>query len=386
MCSQRLERITPVLQRYINDKKLAGMVALVARHGHPVYFKNFGYAHIERGRLMQPDTIFRIYSMTKPITSVAVMMLLEEGRLHLDTPLSEFAPCFKDCKVLIQAAGSGRLEPLKREITLHHLLTHTAGLGYNYDPNAYIDSLFRKYIHRHDATAANTSYEDLMRTIASIPLVFQPGEGWRYSIASEVLSYIVQTVSAQPFGTFLKERIFEPLGMNDTAFTIASDKISRFAANYGLAEDGGLKVIDDPENSVFSLVPLAPSGSGGLISTAPDYLRFCQMMLNKGELDGQRLLGRKTVEYMTLNHLPGNGRIDDPSQGFGIGFSVLLEPSLSSTLGSAGTYRWGGVAGTRFWIDLQEDLIGILMLQFIPNDFYPVDKTFQNLVYQAIIK
>lgn len=385
LSSGRLERIEPVLQRYINDKKLAGMVALIARRGQPVYCKSLGYAHREAGLLMQPDTIFRIYSMSKPITSVAVMMLVEEGLLRLDSPLYEFAPCFKDCQVLVSQNGQNHLEPLKRDIHIHHLLTHTSGLGYNYDPLSYIDGLFRQRIPRHNAAAATISFEDLMRAIASIPLVYQPGESWRYSIASDVLGYVVETVSGQAFGAFLQERIFEPLGMTDTAFTITPEKVRRFAANYGPAEDGSLKVIDDPFNSVYSLVPKAPSGSGGLISSAPDYFRFCQMLLNKGELHGQRLLSRKTVEYMTLNHLPGGLRIDEEGQGFGLGFSVLVEPVLSSTLGSAGTYRWGGAANTRFWVDPQEELIGLLMLQYMPNGVYPVDKTFQNLVYQAII-
>lgn len=381
---QRLGRIKPILQGYVDEKKLAGMVALVARHGRQAYFEAIGQADVERNQAMKTDTIFRIYSMTKPITSTAIMMLLEEGRLHIDTPLSYFAPWFKGCKVLANVNGKTSLEPMQNEITLRHLLTHSAGLSYGSDENLSIDTLYHERIWNAGGFYG-LSFEEIMRTIASIPLVYQPGSAWRYSMATDVLGYVVEQVSGKSFATFLKERILDPLGMVDTAFKVATEKAQRFAANYGPDEKGVLTVIDDPATSLYLKEPLSPSGGGGLVSTATDYLRFCQMMLNKGQLDGVRLLGRKTVEWMTMNHLPENGRIDEPGFGFGLGFSVLLDSAAFGTMGSVGLYRWGGAANTKFWIDPQEDLIGILMLQFMPNNTYPVGKDFLNLVYQAIV-
>jgi CubicO group peptidase (beta-lactamase class C family) len=385
MSSERLDRITPVLQRYVDEQKLAGFVALAARRGHMVYFEPVGYANLETGKTMQPDTLFRIYSMSKPITSAAVMMLLEEGLFHINTPVSEFAPWFKDCQVLVEYNGEMVLEPVQNEINIRHLLTHSAGLSYGFEDNHYIDSLYRERMWKMEETNPNPTFEEFISPIASIPLAFQPGSAWRYSMATDVLGYVVEQASGKPFEIFLKERIFEPLGMVDTGFVVPPEKVDRFAVNYGPAEDGGLKVVDNPATSHYLKAPTAPSGGGGLVSTAPDYLRFCQMMLNKGQLEGVRLLGRKTVEWMTRNHLPNDGRIDDPTQGFGLGFSILLEPALHPMLGSKGMYRWGGAANTKFWIDPEEQLIGILMLQLMPSDKYPVEQDYQNLVYQALV-
>jgi CubicO group peptidase (beta-lactamase class C family) len=270
-------------------------------------------------------------------------------------------------------------------------LTHTSGLSYGFEDNHYIDLLYRDRMGKLTETNPNVPFDEYIRTLAAIPLVFQPGTAWRYSLATDVLGYIVQQASGIPFETFLGERIFEPLGMVDTGFYVPAGKIDRFSVNYTPVQGGGLEMVDDSatgnfatDGSYFSK-PNAPSGGGGLVSTAPDYLRFCQMLLNQGELEGVRLLGRKTVEWMTINHLPDNGHIDDPALGFGLGFAVLIDPALYSKMGSKGLYCWGGAANTKFWIDPQEQLIGILMLQCMPDGVFPVEQDFQNLVYQAII-
>jgi CubicO group peptidase (beta-lactamase class C family) len=391
LSSERLGRIAPFLQYYVDKQKLAGFVVLVARGGQTVYFKTIGLADINAGKPMQPNTIFRIFSMSKPITSVAIMMLVEEGRFHINTPVSDFAPWFKDCKVLVNRKGKMVLEALQSEITIHHLLTHTAGLSLGFEENHLIDSIYRDRMGKLKEANPDVPFDEFIRTIATIPLVFQPGTSWRYSMATDVLGYVVQQASGKPFETFLRERIFEPLGMVDTGFSVPTDKINRFAVNYTAVPGGGLKIVDDSAtgsfltNGSYLIKPTTPSGGGGLVSTTPDYLRFCQMLLHLGELDGVRLLGRKTVEWMTINHLPNNGHIDDPALGFGLGFAVLIDPALYSKMGSKGLYCWGGAANTKFWIDPHEQLIGILMLQCMPDGVFPVEQDFQNLVYQAII-
>ena len=335
---------------------------------------------------MQLDTIFRIYSMTKPITSTAVLMLMEEGRLRLADPIAQYIPGFKDVKVLDNAPGSGvRQVSADRPITIRDLLTHTAGLSYGFD-DVYIDELYRKHIWGPMETNPDLTLADWIGELAKLPLASQPGTRFRYSVATDVLGYLVQVISGMPFETFLKQRIFEPLGMIDTDFWVPPQKVERFAANYGPDAEAGLKVIDPPATSHYTRPSKAPSGGGGLVSTTGDYLRFAQMLLNKGELDGVRLLGRKTVELMTTNHLPdGVFSFDDPSAGFGLGVSVLLNLGKSQTLGSVGNFGWGGAANTNFWVDPKEELLGILMLQFMPSDTYPVVADFRNLTYQALI-
>jgi CubicO group peptidase (beta-lactamase class C family) len=352
-----------------------------------VYSECFGMMDIEANKPMQFDTLFRIYSMTKPITSVAVMMLYEEGHFQLSDPISRFIPGFEDVKVLVKETESGlELANLEREITIWHLLTHTSGLSYGFDENDPVDKMCQKRIWRMLEQKPDTTLEQMVQELAWLPLAHQPGSAWRYSMATDVLGYLVQVVSGMPFGDFLKQRVFEPLGMVDTDFYVPQDKIERFAANYGPGEKGGLKVIDAPATSQFAKPTHHPSGGGGLVSTASDYVRFAQMLLNKGELDGVRLLGRKTIELMTMNHLPDEFRpFEDPSRGFGLGVGVLTDVARSQTLGSVGTYGWGGAANTIFWIDPQEELIGLLMLQFMPNNTYPVVPDFRVSVYQSIV-
>lgn len=384
--SQRLARIYTTMQRYVEERKFAGIVTLIARRGEVVHFDQVGMADIEAGEPMAADTIFRIYSMTKPITSVAALMLFEEARFRLTDPVAQYIPVFGDVKVLDHAAGTGgRLVAPARPITIRDLFTHTAGLSYGFDEN-HIDSLYRKHVWGPEIPNQERTLDEFVTTIVAQPLAFQPGTRFRYSVATDVLGYLVQVISGLPFDVFLRERIFGPLGMVDTDFHVPPEKLDRFAANYGPDKQGGLKVIDAPATSHYAHPSSAPSGGGGLVSTTGDYLRFAQMLLNRGELDGVRLLGRKTVDLMTTNHLPqGVHPFDDPAFGFGLGVNVLLDLGKAQTLGSVGNFGWGGAANTNFWVDPKEQLLGILMAQFMPNNTYPATADFRILAYQALV-
>lgn len=381
--SERLDRIGTVMQRYLDEGKLAGIVTLVARRGRVVHFARFGYQDIEAGKPMEFDTIFRIYSMTKPITSVALMMLFEQGLVRLADPVSRFIPEFKDIKVL---GPNGQLLDPVREVTIHDLLTHTSGLSYGdfEDPSpgeAYAQS---NLFFRSDITN-----QELVRGLAALPLLFQPGTMWHYSAATDVLGHVIELISDMSLGDFFKQKIFDPLGMVDTAFRVPAEKVARFATLYGLTEDDPLGLIgDDIGGDYFN--PRLESGGGGLVSTAADYLRFAQMVLNKGELDGVRLLAPKTVELMTTNHLPPALlpmvlSEPMPGLGFGLGFSVLMDLAQAGIIGSVGSHGWGGWATTRFWVDPQEQLVGIFLTQYIPSDTYLVADDFRTLVYQALV-
>jgi CubicO group peptidase (beta-lactamase class C family) len=386
--NQRLARIGAAMDAYVAAEKLAGVVSLVARRGEIVHFHACGDAVRETHAPMQAETIFRIYSMTKPITSVAVLMLMEEGRLRLADPVAAYIPAFQDVKVLDTSLDTGvRYTAPVRPPTIRDLLTHTAGLSYGFDDGVYIDQLYQQQVWSYwEQHPTDVSLDWLVDAIGKLPLASQPGTKFRYSMSTDVLGSIVQIVAGQPFDHFLQERIFQPLGMVDTDFFVPAEKLPRFAATYGPGKQGGLKLVDGVETSTYTRPARCPLGGAGLVATIGDYLRFAQMLLNRGELDGVRLLGRKSVELMTANHLPpGVHPFDDPAAGFGLGVSVLTELGQSSVLGSVGNYGWGGAANTNFWVDPQEGLIGILMLQYMPSDTYPVVSDFRNLVYQALI-
>ncbi|MBU6348781.1 MAG: beta-lactamase family protein [Chloroflexi bacterium] len=386
--SQRLARIDAVLDAYVAEEKIAGVVSLVARNGQIVHLHHAGMAVRESNTPMQADTIFRIYSMTKPITSVAVLMLMEEGRLRLSDPVAAYLPAFQNVKVLDTSLDTGvRSVTPARPPTVHDLLTHTAGLSYGFDAAVYIDQLYQQRVWEPwRQNPAALSLNGLMEILASLPLAHHPGSKYRYSMATDVLGGIVQAVAGEPFDHFLHERILQPLGMVDTAFYVPAEKCGRFAATYGPGEQGGLKLLDGTQTGHYLQPATCPFGGSGLVSTAGDYLRFAQMLLNRGELDGVRLLGRKTVELMTTNGLPpGLHPFDDSASGFGLGVSVLMDLGRSAALGSVGNYGWGGAANTNFWVDPQEQIVGLLMLQYMPSDTYPVVADFRNQVYQALV-
>jgi CubicO group peptidase (beta-lactamase class C family) len=387
--SSRLQRINARMQSYIDQEKLAGMVTLVARRGQIIHFECHGQRDREAARPMEQDTIFRIYSMTKPITTVAAMMLFEEGRFRLNDPVSHYIPAFANTPVYVRSGPDGfELAQQERPMTIHDLMVHTSGLTYGFLQELPVDEMYQK-AKLLDTRDYGRSLAEQVKALAEVPLAAQPGSTWRYSVSTDVLGYLIECLTDQPLGDFFAEHIFAPLGMVDTAFHVHAEKVDRLATVYGPAEEGGLKVVDQADESPFTRPPGFGSGGGGLVSTTMDYYRFCQMMLNGGELDGNRLLGRKTVELMTMNHLPPAllpARLGQPmpGSGFGLGFSVLMDVAAKQLLGSVGSYSWGGAANTTFWIDPKEELVGILMIQFMPPGTYPVNEDFHNLVYQAI--
>ena len=392
LSSERLERVDRWMERLVEERKLAGVLTMVARRGHTVWLRTRGMADLARGRPMAPDSIFRIYSMTKPLTSVAIMMLYEEGRFQLDDPITRFLPCFQNMRVHSGGGGSESSVPAERDITFRDLLTHTSGLTYGFMESTPVDAMYRD--QGVDFQTSEQSLGEVVERAAALPLLAQPGAEWNYSIGTDVLGHLVAVISGRPFEDFLRERVIAPLGMEDTDFHVAPEKLTRFAANYARGEGGGLKLIDDPQESRYRMPRRLCSGGGGLVSTASDYMRFCRFMLNKGELDGVRLLGRKTVELMTMNHLQGD--MADMGQprfsespyagiGFGLGFSIMLDPAKAQILGTTGEYAWGCAASTAFWIDPAEDMAVILLTQLMPSSTYPIRRELRVLAYQAIV-
>ncbi len=392
LSSQRLERIRPALQDLIDAKKAPGFQVAIARHGKTAYWDSLGLRDVEAGLPIENDTIFRIYSMSKPITTTALMMLFEEGRVLMQTPVSDYIPSFKDLKVYAGLVdGKMTYEPIKREITIIDLALHTAGLGYGLFTDSPVEDLYRQSgIFNQAAITFQLPLSEAIRRISELPLANQPGQRWRYSIAIDVIGYLIQLISGKPFDVFLKERIFDPLGMVDTGFYVSAKNISRLATLYEPDSKGMIKVIDRAEGSPFTNVNATPSGGGGLVSTTSDYLRFDQMMLNGGELDGVHILGPRTVEKTHRNHLPtallpiNGGGVDFPGIGFGPGFGININEGASNFAASEGTFYWGGAASTFAYIDPREELVGVLMTQVI-NNTVPFDQIFRQLVSQAIL-
>jgi len=378
------------MDRLVDDGRLAGLSVLVSRRGRLAYERHAGLADIARGLPMAADSILRIYSMTKPLTSVALMMLYEDGLFQLDDPISGALPYFKHMHVY---AGEGREPvPAEREITYRDLLTHTSGLTYGFMNATPVDAMYRD--QGVDFQTSPKTLAEVVEHAATLPLLAQPGAAWNYSIAIDVLGHLVAVHSGQSFERFLHNRVIAPLGMADTAFHVPPDKLARFAANYARGEDGRATLLDDPATSLFAAPRAIASGGGGLVGTGRDYLRFCRMMLNHGTLDGERLLGRKTVELMTANHLGGDmasmgqARFSESNYtgiGFGLGFSVMLDPARAQILGSPGEYAWGGAASTGFWADPAEDMAVIMMTQLTPSSTYLIRRELRVLTYQAIV-
>ncbi len=396
---ERLARIRPAMERHIAKDKLAGVVTLLARGGQVVHFEAIGGLERDGGEPMGTDAIFRLYSMTKPITCVALMTLYEQGHFQLLDPVSKFIPAFDDLKVAVE---DGSDVDLNEPVTIRHLLTHTAGLTYSFWEYGAVEARYRAARVSADQTLA-----DFVTDLLKLPLAFQPGTAWRYSFAHDVVARLVEVISGQAFDDYLREHIFEPLGMVDTGFHVPPDKHHRFASMFGSGEllspdITGTQLFDDleagkngriagPLDSLESSPHKVLRGGHGLVSTAMDYLRFCSMMLNGGELDGQRVLGRKTVELMTTNHIAPallpleEGGLDKPGFGYGLGFGVLMDVGQSGTIGSNGEFYWSGAASTSFWIDPSEQFIGIQLAQFQPMSNFPNAEDFKVAAYQAII-
>ena len=383
-----------IKSRYVDTGKIPGALILVARRDEVAHLSTAGFADIERKKPLREDTVFRLYSMTKPITSVAFMTLVEQGFIALDDPVHRVIPEWENLAVY----EGGFMETFRsrrpdRPMLMIDLLRHTSGLTYGFQQVSNVDAAYRK-LQVGDRQQETYSLEDMIRQLAGLPLEFSPGTAWNYSVSTDVLGYLIGKISGQPIDEFLREHIFKPLKMTDTAFHVRSDNESRFAACYSVTPTGRMMLSDDPERSMYLKPPGLFSGGGGLVSTATDYLRFCRMLLNGGTLDKVQILSPKTIALMTLNHLPGGKDLPALSRslfsevtyqgvGFGLGFANTLDTAKTMLPGSAGDYFWGGAASTYFWIDPAEELITIFMMQLLPSTTYPIRRELRTLVYSA---
>jgi CubicO group peptidase (beta-lactamase class C family) len=392
--SARLKRLDDYMAKVVSDGRVAGMTTLLARHDKLVEFKTYGEASLAKGTPMAKDEIFRLYSMTKPITGVAMMILFEEGKWSLDDPISKFVPEFKNLQVMtVDESGDVSLAPANRPPTMRELMSHTAGFGYGLGEASVVDRLYRK-----EQVLGSTGLKQMIERTAKIPLKFQPGTDWAYSNAVDIQGYIVEKISGEPFGQFLKEHIFTPLKMPDTAFQVAPANVGRFAAVY-VGDPATGKIIEPKTLFGFPIQdyiqpPLMESGGGGLTSTTMDYARFCQMILNKGELDGVRIISPASVELMDTNVIPANvlvksngttGERFNDAVGFGLDFQVVKDPRKAGLLEGKNTMSWGGAAGTWFWIDPTDDVIFVGMIQRLGDTGGDsLSDAARTLTYQAL--
>ncbi|MGH7009991.1 MAG: serine hydrolase domain-containing protein [Caulobacteraceae bacterium] len=399
----RLERITEHLERsYVGPGKIAGCQVAVARHGHLAYFRSLGRMDIARGKPMAEDAIFRIYSMTKPITSVALMSLYEQGFFQLNDPVSRFFPSWKGHRVWVSGRGAEmKTEEPKRPLSMRDMLSHTGGLTYGAaltalgapDMGLPVDQVYAEVGVRR---GRGETLAEFMEKLAKVPLLYQPGERWMYSLSTDVCGALVEKISGERFDHYLAEAIFEPLGMKDTAFFVPEEKVSRFCANFRRKPDRTLELIDDPERSEYLKEPSFFSGGGGLVSTTEDYLRFCEMLRRGGELDGARILGPRTIDLMRRNHLKngkdltemaigGFSETANEGVGFGLGFASTLSEVRNGALGE-GDYYWGGAASTIFWIDPKEDMSVVFMTQFMPSGTFNFRGQLKSIIYSSIME
>jgi len=391
----RLARIDPYLKtRYLDSGKLPHAQLLIARNGEIVHFSHQGAAR-EGGAPVNETTIFRIASMTKPVTSLAFMMLLEEGKVALDTPVHHVLPELKGLGVF-KAGGVGvpfQTIPTDEPMRMVDLLRHTSGLTYSFQNRTNVDAAYRE--GRIENWHGNLTLDEFVAALGRIPLEFSPGTEWNYSVSTDVLGAVVERVSGQGLADFFEQRIFAPLRMHDTGFVVPADKTDRLADCWSLVQGKGRVMYDRGAESAWSREPRLVSGGGGLVSTALDYHRFCTFFLNKGELDGTRLVSRKTVDLMTANHLPGGSDLATMSQslfsettnagtGFGLGFAITMDPARSMMPGSAGEYYWGGMFSTAFFIDPVERISMVFMTQFSPSMLYPIRRELKTLIYSAL--
>ncbi|HZP56994.1 MAG TPA: serine hydrolase domain-containing protein [Dehalococcoidia bacterium] len=401
---RRLERITEHLERnYIEPGKIAGCQTLVARHGTVAYFRSLGEMDRERHRPMTDDTIFRIFSMTKPITSVALMTLYEQGYFQLNDPVHRYIPEWRDMRTYVSGEGDAMVtRPAARPITFRHILSHQSGLSYGgglaqlVDARVKLHPADQAYVAAGVQRGEGETLRSFVQKLAQVPLRYDPGDHWMYSYATDVCGYLVEAISGTPFDQYLRETIFEPLGMHDTAFYVAPENADRLAANYRRAADKSLRLVDDPETSRYLRPVSFLSGGGGLTSTTADYLRFCEMLRRGGELDGARILGPRTIRLMTQNHLTGGRELTEMAigafsetaydgVGFGLGFAMTLDAVRAGSI-AAGDYYWGGAASTIFWVDPNEDLVVIFMTQLLPSATFNFRGQLKNIIYSAIVE
>jgi CubicO group peptidase (beta-lactamase class C family) len=392
MSAERLAKLNAAMKSLVDQGRLAGTVTMVSRHGKVVEFDANGKRDIAANAAMQKDSIFRIYSMTKPITGVAMMMLFEEGKWQLNDPVSKFIPEFAGLKVYgTDAMNNVVMKEQNHPVTMRELMSHSGGFTYGFFSNTPVDKLQREA----DAYDINITLDEFIKRMAKLPLNAQPGTEWHYSVSVDIQGYIVQKLSGMPFEEYLEKKIFKPLGMVDTGFYVPAEKLGRLAEFYSYDKDGKLVVVGPKEglNHDFSAKPAFASGGGGLVSTATDYMRFCEMLRNGGELDGVRLLSPKTVELMHTNMLPPGLNVFGLDAGFGLDFAIYTNPVAAGGYYGKDTYWWGGAAGTWFWIDPVNDLIVIGMIQQVAGTGASATEALPDvrglsraLTYQAVIK
>jgi CubicO group peptidase (beta-lactamase class C family) len=395
MSSSRLANLSHLVQRYLDERKLPGALSLVARGGKIVHFQTYGNMDDERGKPVQADTIFRFYSMTKPIASVGLMMLYEEGRFQLEDPVSRFIPELKNLRVFASGtADSLATREPTREMSVRDVLMHTSGLVAR-DTTSPVGDLYRRAGLR--GSDSDFPLAELPQKLSRIPLQVDPGTQWIYGISTDLVGLLCQVISGLPFDQYLQERILGPLGMVDTAFSVPEDKVERFASCYGPAAGSNPRysLVDDAVTSGFARPRTYFSGAGGIVSTAGDYYRFCNMLLNGGELNGVRILGPRTLSLMTMNHLPGGRDLASVAQsagetgregiGFGLGFAMLLDPTVAQIMGTPGEYYWGGAASTAFFVNPKEELIMLFLTQLRPSSTYPIRRELRATIYSALL-
>lgn len=381
--SERLERLDDQMHEFVEKGQLAGVQTAIYRRGKLVHFDTYGLADMGSQKKLESNSLWRIYSMTKPIVSVGLMMLYEQGKFQLNDPLENYIPAFSDMKVYKEGQG---VVPAENKIRIIDILRHTSGLGYGWGPNTYVDSVYNSI----DKWGLETT-GDFSKWLGDQPLYFEPGEGWRYSVSTDVCGHLIEVLSGQPLDEYLKEHIFDPLGMKDTFFEVPKEKKERLVTNYTTEKDESLKVIDHPLFSRFAKRVTHFSGGGGLVSTTDDYLTFCKMLLQGGVFKKKRFLSPKTLELMVADHTKGiqhqGGPILLPASGhgFGLGFTMTNDLAASRITGSKGAFGWGGAAGTYFRIDPKEDLIYIMMIQLMPYNHLQAREKFQTMVYQSLI-
>jgi len=392
LSDDRFQYVCDHLDRYVGVGRIPCAAVLITHKGNDQLFYATGYADQERKSKVSREAIFRIYSMTKPITSAAVMMLYEEGHFSLDDPVGKFIPELASMKVYDGMGETGmRLVDQQQPITIRHLLTHTSGLSYGFHQDSPIEQMYREA----NITDPDSTLQEMAEKLGKLPLVTQPGTKWRYSNATDVLGYLVEVVSGTPFDQYLQDNILDPLGMGDTSFYVAEENLDRLATVYGATTNGKIAPLDNPMVNRQLRPHTLFSGGGGLVSTGADYMHFCQMLLNGGVFGDQRLLAPKTVEMMRSNHLTDDlkpfavgqsNASDTKGCGFGLGFRVVMDIAQHGIIGSNGIYSWGGAASTVFWIDPQEELVAILLTQFMPSSYYPLRREFQIATYQAMME
>ncbi len=392
LSASRLNWISDHINRnYIEPQKIPGCQVMVSRHGYPAYFKSFGLMDIERNKPMQDDAIFRIYSMSKPITSIALMQLYERGYFQLNDPVYRIVPEWRNQQVWVSGEGESMITKAPDQpMTMRHVLSHSGGLTYGGTDHP-VDQIYKaKKVRREQGETINS----FMQKLATVPLRYEPGEQWLYSYSTDVCGGLVEAISGQPFDEYLQQNIFDPLGMQDTAFYVSPDKQDRFTANYNRNRSKSLELEDDPMASPYLENPSFFSGGGGLTGTTADYHRFCEMLRRGGELDNERIIGSRTLDMMHMNHLKsGNdltqmaiGAFSETAYegiGFGLGFAVTLNQVDAGGLGMS-DYYWGGAASTIFWVDPVEDLIVVFMTQLMPSDTFNFRGQLKNIVYSAI--